>query len=159
MGRLANTYDGRPIIDRISHTMMGRVDAVSLEQDVTFSSSAFIHNDKRPFEIHRFIPRVYEIDDNGAIVSDLGDAGLVLIYTTIHDFSQDQDLLKAPTTPLALTRGTQDRCWEWGEPYTLQRAEGFSARFNVVDLVGAVASERIRVMYSFQGHVLVQEGS
>ena len=162
MGRLPAMFDGKKIISRIPFTIEGRVDADSLEQDVTFPSSSFIHQDPRPFEIHRFIPRVYSIDTNDNIIDDLGDAGLVLIYFLLHDFSHDQDILKIPTTPLTLTRGTQDRCWEWAEPYTLEKSEGFSSKFNVVDTVDPAAVTpvtRIRVMFSFEGFLLNLEGT
>ncbi len=66
------------------------------------------------------------------------------------------------TTPLTLTRGAQDRCWEWAEPYTIEKSEGFSSRFNVVDTLDPTAGdpvEHIRVMFSFEGFLLTLEGN
>lgn len=175
MGRLPDTFRQKKIISRVPYAMEARITLVSLQQNIAVPVSSFLHDVMMPFEIHRFIPRVIRVDENGDVVSDLGDFGLTLVDAQIHDYAKNQDLIKVRnrnpiTQPLSgppmgcplinLTSGTSERTWEWTEPYYLVKTEGFRITLNATDFAAVFDDVTIaegifiRVQLSFEGFLV-----
>jgi len=158
MGRLPDTYRNRKIESRTPYVMQSRVDAINSQQLVTFPSGSFLYEGiNKVFEVHRMIPRVFEVDANGDIVSDLGEWGLAFVNARIRDTARDQEMTKQATPLAILTLGSEERTWEWPEPYHLDKSEGFVVTFDVINLGRVFDTPDIpllRVALAFEGFLL-----
>ena len=149
MGRLPTEFAGRKISFRVPYTMPGELIIPANTQGVQFPEGVFLHNSDKPFEIHRVIPRVSaltSVDLNTAtapppnvvvdppVVYQVGNsvdqenASAMLERLTrirIFDFSKNENLTKNAQLLTTLTKGSEEKTWEWAEPYTLVRSEGF----------------------------------
>ncbi len=137
MGRLPSTFGNRVIVSRTPFVMENRVIVHTDEQQVAFSSGAFLHDKPQPFEVHRMIPRVFEVDDNGDLVIDsvvTQDVGLAVVKAHIYATSREQELTKNPTPLIVMTKGSAERTWEWAEPNTCVAPEGYVVMIDVDDL-------------------------
>lgn len=169
MGRLPVKFAGRDITWRLPYTMAADIDIAPLTTGRVFPEASFLHNVDKPFEIHRMIVRI--VGKGGA------DFGTPLVFETqpdtleervrlrVTDLSKNENMTKAATfvsNLLAYNTGF----WDWEEPYTLVRSEGFQIQVDTgegpefcvlnqqCDPVLAVL-QFFRVEVSFQGFLVV----
>lgn len=170
MGRLPPRFAGRDITFRIPYTMPGELDLEPEKNGVVFPEATFLHNVDKPFEIHRLIVRLTalnEDDEGNFLVQEVQPDTLSRrVSMRVTDFSKNENLTKSATKVsqlLALNTGF----WEWEEPYTLVRSEGFQVQidtglFPTVCVPGpdcgeliAVETAKVRVEIGFQGFLVV----
>ena len=145
MGRLPDSFAGRPITSRVPYIMGASATLTSAQGQHTFLSSLFTHNANRAFEIHRVLFRGRS--------AAYGDLALTLANVQIFDFTRNQNLLKVPTPPANLIVGSAIKAWEWAQPYYLERAEGFAVTLDAQPFPAEIASIVIQV--AFQGFLVI----
>lgn len=156
MGRTPDTYRNRKITARHPYTVQSRTDAISAQQVVTFPSGSFLYDGDGVVEIHRMVPRVFSVDENGDVLLDLGAAGLALVDVMIRCTAHDNEMTKRATPLAILTLGSEELTWEWPEPIYLQKDQGFVVTANIVDLSQLYATAPLlRIALAFQGNHLV----
>jgi len=129
------------------------VDAGALGKQ--FPEATFLHNSDKPFEIHRLIPRVTGLDNNGNVITPLVDVTTLERLTRIRvfDFSKNENLTKNAQLLDGLTKGTSEKTWEWAEPYVLVRSEGF--QISVDNIAPAILAAKTRMEITLQGFLVV----
>jgi hypothetical protein len=179
MGRLPTHFAGREISFRIPYQIPGELQVGPGQTGVVFPEATFLHNVDKPFEIHRSIFR------NTAMINFqyVGQTAVSLQPSTeqpvtidklirlrITDVSKNENLTKSSTLSDSLVK-SNERTWEWEEPYTLVRSEGFQVQVDsqlfpavcvqpeendpaVCETV-PIAIDFIRVEVSFQGYLIV----
>lgn len=162
MGRLATEYAGRKITFRVPYSMPGELIVDASSSGVQFPEATFLHNIDKPFEIHRIIPRVTAIDA-GNLVYTAGAAATVTTLLEmctrirIFDFSKNENLTKNAQLIHSLYKGDSEKTWEFADPYTLVRSEGFQVTVDNIATAGIVggAYAKTRVELTFQGFLCV----
>ena len=127
-----------------------------------------MHNVDKPFEIHRV---KVELTAKGTPEGFLNPTVLEPQPTTMQrrvrlrvlDFSKNENLTKSATlVSLLLRRDTG--AWDWEEPYTLVRSEGYQVQIDTLDFPFVVvldaniepervAVQFVRVEVNFQGYL------
>ncbi|UCC72087.1 MAG: hypothetical protein JSV86_17215 [Gemmatimonadota bacterium] len=165
MGRLPAEFAGKTITFRIPYSMPGELIVASNTQGTQFPDATFLHNVDKPFEIHRVLVRLTGLDDNDAVIpaqpANLGK----LVRLRLQDTSKNEALTKAAHLVDTLLSANTET-WDWEDPYTLVRSEGFQVQADTqvlgnvcspdanCDLVStAVASVRVEI--AFQGYLIV----
>jgi hypothetical protein len=147
-----------------------------------FPESAFTINIDKPFEIHRLIVRVTAIRDDDTIFEIQPDTLLDRVRLRIIDLAKGETLTKGrhvqntsgdiPATsftsnPSASALIASDTgFWQWEEPYTLVRSEGFQIQVDVDSLPswcvvnnhcssGKAQLTKLGVKVSMQGFLIV----
>jgi len=167
MGRLPAEFAGKPITFRIPYSMPGELLIPSNTQGQQFPDATFLHNVDKPFEIHRVIIRLSGFD--GAATPALipaQPANLAkLVRLRLSDTSKNEALTKAAHSIDTLLSANAET-WEWEDPYTMVRSEGFTAQVDT-QVLGVVCSPdancdlqsvtvaNVRVELAFQGYLIV----
>lgn len=134
MGRLRDTFAGRPVTFRVPYTMSGELTVTNGQVGVQFPEATFLENTDKPFEVHRVIVRLTPFDDSATpvilspvfigAVPDLMTILQKYVRVRIRDFSKNENLTKAAQLVGTLEK-QNELTWEWEDPYTLVRSEGF----------------------------------
>lgn len=157
MGRLPATWANRPIMDRHPYEMYGEL-AISTNQISTqFPEAVFQNNVDKPFEVHRFIPRFLALSSQNVPLTTQPDQDLLasLVKVSIKYTALEQSLTKAPTRPVALTKGTAERTWEWADPEYLVRSTGFQVDVQGLAFPAIQDLSSILCMFTFEGFLCV----
>lgn len=151
MGRIIDMYEGRKILSRLSYTMAGTITIGASQTGVQFPAAAFLHTNDRPFEVHRMLPVVLDVDvvDPTQVVSV---ADMRYVSGRVFDFGTNQELLKASTPLAALIKSPTERVWEWTAPHTLKKTHGFTVTIDTSAFDDTVTT--LRVQIAFQGYLL-----
>lgn len=174
--RLPTHFSGRPIAFRIPYTMPGELIVTNNTQGVPFGDAAFLHNVDKPFEIHRMRVRLSMFDNATPPVrispanllqlvnADIQEVLSHYIRLRIADTSKNENLTKTQMMA-ALAAGRDSRDWEFEDPYTLVRSEGFQITVDnlapatfALDGIAPVADATvgsILVELAFQGYLIV----
>lgn len=126
MGRLPTYFAGRQITHRTPYEMGGTVTLDAESSGVYFPQPTFMHQFDQPFEIHRMIPRVIALDDEGAPLATQVDP-LILEFMTkvmITSLTPVATITKAAERISGLVKGNDEHTWEFADPFTLVRSEG-----------------------------------
>lgn len=160
MGRLPSQFAGRNITFRVPYQMAGELTLGFSSSGTQYPDAVFSHQIDKPFEIHRVIPRITALDGSGLVLATqpTQDTLTELVRLFIFDFSKNEAMMKSPTLVSLITKGSSERTWEWAEPYTIVRSEGFQVRVDTLAIPNpnfnpAVTS--LRMELSFQGFLLV----
>lgn len=169
MSRLPLEFAGRPITFRVPYTMPGEVTFTENQSGQQFPENQFIHNEDKPFEIHRIL-----IDCTAFTqLSQSVGGGFVMLdpqpetcnkrfKLKITDFSKSEFFDKNPAFPLEMT-WANTLSWEFEDPYTLVRGEGlmiqvdtFSYDYRRFDTgQEPVTIDQIRIEVGIQGYKIV----
>lgn len=161
MGRLPNTYADRPITARDPYAMYGEMALTSAQEAREFPPATFQCGTVRPLELHRLIPRLYALDDDGVLLATQPSqdtlAGLVKISIKIT--AREQAMTRVPTRISALTKGEAERTWEWADPEYLEKSTGFTVTiepdtFPTIDDMAAIL-----VCINFEGFMISLDGA
>ena len=161
MGRnsiIPTHYADRLITWRSPYTMPGELIVEPGQAGVFFPESAFNFAVDKPFEIERMFVRLTSLDAQNAVLDAQPTTLRKLIRLTVEDVSKSQLLTKARTlVDTLITSPAGDAgTWEWYEPYTIERSEGFQVGTDAAAAFPA-NTEKVRVEISFQGSLLVIE--
>ena len=139
MGRLPLKFAGKDITWRVPYTMPGEIDVAELTNGKVFPEATFLHNVDKPFEIHRMIVRIVA---KGSVPGT--DLATPQIFETqpdtleervklrVTDLSKNENMTKSATLVsnlLAFNTGF----WDWEEPYTIVRSEGFQVQIDTLE--------------------------
>jgi len=159
MGRLPTDYAGRKITFRIPFSMPGELVVDTGGVGVQFPEATFLHNSDKPFEIHRMIPRVTGMTVANVPMTTQPSFDLLerLMRIRVYDFSKNENLTKNAHLLSTITKGADERSWEWAEPYTLVRSEGFQVTVDNLATVAIVGGtyDKTRIELAFQGFLIV----
>ena len=156
MGRLPAKFAGETITFRVPYSMPGELVVTSQQQGVQFPEATFLHNVDKPFEIHRVhLDTTGEDDSSPPLILNppLADTNK-LVRVNIRDTSKNETLTKAAhllNTLVLANTGT----WEWDDPYTLVRSEGFQVSVDAQAFTNYQALTSLRVEVTFQGFLIV----
>lgn len=176
MGRLPVKYADKLIKFRIPFTMPGELVISRSTTGLLFADSTFLHNTDKPFEIHRMIVTIAAMDNatppliiNVPLAGALGAGQMDVILRDyvrlrIQDTAKNELLTKAAQLVSNLVRNNTG-AWEWEEPYTIVRSEGFTISVdtivpaNFVIAVGETSATvaNLRVGITFEGFLIVIE--
>lgn len=170
--RLPSHFAGRPIAFRVPYHMPGELVVANNTAGVPFPDATFLHTVDKPFEIHRVIARVTPMTNETppAVVSpvslvvqqqSLQEILESYVRLRIQDTSKNENLTKNPSLMGGLSPKST-RVWEWEDPYTLVRAEGFAVTVDnlapnnfVIDAVVDQTCNNLRIELAFQGYLIV----
>lgn len=155
MGRLPNEFAGKLITFRLPYSMPGEIQLSADSQGVQFPEATFLHNVEKPFEIHRMIVRLTGLDDSVPPVVQPVQPTILekLVRLRITDTSKNEVLTKNAQLVETLVK-LNEQTWEWDEPYTLVRSEGFQVAVDT-DAGYPADTELIRAEVTFQGYLIV----
>lgn len=178
---LPTHFAGKPITYRIPYSMHGEqlVDLGTLPTSVQFPEATFLHNVDKPFEIHRMVPRITCMSHDDQANTDsviypqpqIGSGLERAVRLNIQDNSNNENLTKVSDTIENLTPNNS-RVWEWKDPYTIIRSQGFQILINVGLLTATLAQiistcvegtpgctaitiDKLRIDIDFQGYLIV----
>ena len=170
MGRLPIAFAGKQITFRIPYSMAAEMDILPNVNGQLFPDASFLLSIDKPMEIHRVIIRLtakgtLDEDATPTILNPQPGSLEERIRLNITDFSKNEKLTKTPTLVAALLNRLTGT-WEWEEPYTLVRAEGFQVQIDSLDfptvivlndlvLPEAVDVSAVRVEIDFQGYLII----
>jgi len=171
MGRLPMTFGKEQIRFRIPYELTAEVDIAPSTSGQVMQPESLTHAIDKPFEIHRMIIRLVAKG-----VTDIGQPEIVLeqqpqtlkerIRMQIADYAKNENLLKGPGRVSTLLSALTES-WEFEEPYTLVRAEGFQIQLSSdaypsvcvpgarCDTFALVEVSNVRVEVGFQGYLIV----
>lgn len=174
--RLPAMFAGKPITFRIPYTMRGELVVPNFTTGVPFPDATFLHNVEKPFEIHRVRLHTLPFDNAtppvavspGVLLQQSLDARKFLddyVRLDILDQSKNERLTRGPTLIESLVTANA-RTWEWEDPYTIVRAEGFQMTVDnlapptfpicfTCPTQGQVVVANINVRVALQGYLLV----
>jgi len=131
-----------------------------------FPDSAFLQNTDKPFEVHRMIARVTLLDDHDPqqvifLTEDQYKALLRCVRVRVNDVSKDQ-LITKNSQLLSDLLNESTGTWEWYDPYTISRSEGFNVAFDILPfnvtslgLPQGVTAASLRLEVTFEGYLIV----
>ena len=170
--RLPSHFSGRPIAFRVPYTMPGELVVLNNTAGIPFAEASFLHNVDKPFEIHRMMVRLTPFTNATPPVvispttimqqqqAPISEVLEEYIRLRIRDTSKNENLTKNQTLAALLAPGT--RAWEWEDPYTLVRSEGFEITIdNLAPTTFVMQADTdetvgsIRVELAFQGYLIV----
>lgn len=168
MGRLPLQFAGKDITFRIPYNIAAELDVGPNLSGIVFPEASFLHNVDKPFEIHRMIVRLTAKGTPEGFMSPtiLEPQPTTLeerVRLRILDFSKNENLTKSATlVALLLSRFTG--AWDWEEPYTIVRSEGFQVQIDTLDFPAVVVLDEnvepervivqfVRVEVNFQGYL------
>jgi len=173
VGRLPLQYAGKDITMRYPFVMPGELLVDPNSSGVLFDQNTFIHNIDTPFEIHRMIVKLTAVDSSATpVIFEPQPTTLDRrIRLTVENLSAvNVKLNKAPALPRLLMK-ENELTWEWEDPYTIQRSNGFlvsvdAGAFPSYCIPSCVTSpgvpnevqvtvNRVRVEISFQGFNII----
>lgn len=158
MGRLPDTFAGRRITFRIPYVMSAELTLLQGDTGLQFPEASFLINSDKPFEIHRCVPRMTGLTATAVVMTAQPAAGLLerLTRIRIYDFSKNENLTKNAQLLSTLVKA-DEMTWEWTEPYTLVRSEGFQVSADNLATAAVVGGtyDRSRLELSFEGFLIV----
>lgn len=158
MGRLPATFGGRVITARSPWVMAGELSLTSAQQGQQYPEGTYINNTDRPFEIHRMIPFVMALDNNGVQLTTTPDQDLLsaLARVAILDLGKMNPLTKSATLLRSLVKGSSERTWEFADPYYLAKSEQLQVTLNALTFPAIASLVSLSVAISFEGFFVTQ---
>lgn len=158
MGRLADTWAGKKITQRIPYMMPGELTGIlSATTGRPFPDGTFTHNVDMPFEVHRLKPWVTGLDGAGVAVITQPDQLLLLdmVKAQIDRIGGTIKWTKVATRLIQMVKGTAELTWELADPDTIVRQEGYQISVDVDTIPAfAVPISSLRIEIAFQGFLL-----
>jgi hypothetical protein len=159
MGRLPSHFAGRLITEREPYNIPGEL-IMQPSTSLSFPANTFDHNIDKPFEMHRMIPRVTALDEDGIVVSPQPDQEELqaLVRLRVENTGRNTLMQKASQLMHLYTKGSSERTWEWADPYYMIRGEGLNVAVDTQALPVAYDEldiTQLRIEINFQGFEIV----
>lgn len=157
MGRLPTHFAGLEIKQRIPYHMYGETSLIASQTGFEMDSTPFTNTVAKPFEVHRFIPRVVAIGDASLPVDPQSDQSLLqsLVRANIQNVGLNEQITKVSTPLDSLVKGSTERTWEWADPSTLPTSYSFRVTLDTLAFPAAADYDTLKIGISFQGYLLV----
>ncbi len=155
MGRLPLQFAGKDITFRVPYTMPGELLLAADVQGVQFPEATFLHNVEKPFEIHRALIRTTALTSATPPVVVATQPTILdrLVRIVIRDTSKNEALTKQAQLVSSLLK-INELTWEWEDPYTVVRSEGFQISAST-DATYPAGTALIRLEIALQGYLIV----
>ena len=157
MGRLPETFAGRRIAFRVPFTMPGTMVIGSSAGPVQFPTATFMQTEDKPFEIHRVIPRLSNV--NTAIPES---TLMRMVSIRMEDLGKEQFLTKQPLAGqpqdiqiINIVKGDVEKTWEWPDPYYLRKNENIIVSLQSIPYPTEVEGVGIQVEIVLEGFLIV----
>lgn len=135
MGRLPEFFAGKKVTYRIPYSSPGEIVVDNNTTGTPYPEATFLVSIDKPFEVHRAIFRVTPYTVNGTQQQPFSPVTLDLhpalprllekyVRVKVRDTSKNEQLNKSAQILDDLVQ-SETRTWEYEEPYTLVRSEGF----------------------------------
>lgn len=147
MGRLPDSFGGRPITYRIPYSMEAQATVLFGQKGVTLRMA---HNVDKPFEIHRLIPRPVAVDDT------LSNRAYYEIAMTVLDVTRDQPFMPQPVQLGALVKGDQEKTWEWADPFYLEQSEAMQFTLDSLQTTFTPGGQAYVIELALVGYMIVR---
>ena len=169
--RLPTFLGKRQIKFRSPFSMPGEVkiklaDVPNFPFTSSFPEATFLQNSDKPMEVHRMTARVTPLDADEKVIlftEDVYKSFLRIFRLRIQDVTKNQLITKNSqllSDLLDESRGS----WEWYDPYTMSRSEGFEVDFDLLDFnskiilpisQGLPEIKFLRLEITFEGYLVV----
>jgi len=134
----------------------------SAQTGQVFPDATFNHNIDMPFEVHRMIPRVTLMADGvfGVQLAPIDqpkiESLLALVKGKFDRIGGTITFTKASTLLRSLTKGVSELTWEWAEPDTIVRQEGYTVTLDTLTFPTFIAgvTQTLKVEICFEGFLL-----
>lgn len=156
MGRLATTYAGQRITYRVPFAMTGFVDLPIVTGGAPFAErqadrNFFLHNGDKPFEVHRMRPTALAVNAGVFSAAVAQETLIAPIQVALRERSRNQAMTASFVPLLNLIKGSAEMTWEWAEPMTLVRGEGYFLKAASRQTTG----DPTRLNLTFEGFLLI----
>lgn len=151
MGRLPAKFAGKLITFRVPFSMPGELLVAANAQGQQFPEATFLNSTDKPFEVHRMVVRLTAFDgQDPPVILDTqpGDILFKTIRLRVLDLSKNELLTKS-THLASLFLRQNELTWEWTDPYTLVRSNGFIVTVDADNF--PTGTSNVRVEVAFQG--------
>jgi hypothetical protein len=156
MGRLPSKYAGLEVQGRFPYVMDSELTLAASLSTQPFPGSDFLNEQDKVFEVHRMIPRIWALDDNGLLLLTQPAMetleGLVLLSMNLLGFNQL--VTKSPSRVGVLVKGSSERTWEYAEPFYLPNGRAIQLFANTVAFPAAATYTQLLIAVSFEGFLL-----
>lgn len=168
MGRLPLQFAGKDITFRIPYNIAAELDVGPNLSGVVFPEASFLHNVDKPFEIHRVrIGLTAKGTPTGFVSPTILEPQPTTMEQRVRlrilDFSKNENMTKSATLVSQLLQKNTG-AWDFEEPYTIVRSEGFQVQMDTLDFPAVVVlddniePERVDVQFArievnFQGYL------
>jgi hypothetical protein len=153
-------FADQPISLRIPFVMPGELSLAENQSGIEYPPGAFAYNRDKPFECHRMLARFTAFGAGGVQLAVQPEQKTLaaLVRIKVVDFSKSNQFTQNAVLASAFMKDNE-LTWEWEDPYTVVRAEGFQVTLDTLDfdLLPALATpiETIRTEITFEGFQLV----
>lgn len=170
MGRLPLQFAGKTITWRLPYNIEAELDVGPNQSGIVFPEAAFLFNVDKPFEIHRVMIRLAAKGtppdfDNPTVLEPQPTTLDERIRLRILDFAKNENLTKSATLVSTLLN-KQTGAWDFEEPYTIVRSEGFQVQIDTQDYPSIVFYNAniepvqvdvqfVRVALNWQGYLTI----
>jgi len=152
--------------------MPGEIVIANNTTGIQYPEATFLHNADKPFEVHRMIARITPFDNQTPpVVLSPVVIGAVpgfmnilekFVRLRVRDTSKNENMTKNAQL-IGVWTPENRRTWEWEEPYTMVRSEGFEVSVdnvlapNPTITVGNTTTTiaNLRVECTFEGYLVV----
>lgn len=144
-------------MDRSPYEMQAERALVSANPNVLIEEGLLQVGVDKPFEVHRVIPRIYARTSGNVFLATQPDQELLagLVKISIKNTGLDLSMTKNPSRIGALTKGSSERTWEWAEPMTITRTNGFAVSLEADTFPAVDTLNNLLVVLTFEGFLLV----
>jgi hypothetical protein len=170
MSRLPLEFASKAITFRLPYQIPGELDVGPNINGTVFADTIFSHQVDKPFEIHRVFVRLAakgtpEGFSKPTILEPQPSTLEDRIKLKIQDVGKNESQMKASCSVSTLINRNTG-AWDWEEPYTIVRSEGFQVQIDTDDFPNVVildaniepelvAVQVVRVAVNFQGYLLI----
>jgi hypothetical protein len=120
-------FAGRDITFRIPYNLYSEMDVLASTNGNVFPEASFLHNVDKPLEMHRWLIRLTALDESSNIMEPQPETLEKRVKMRIQDVSKNENMTKSATTVETLQTANA-KTWEYDEPYTFVRSEGFQVQ-------------------------------
>lgn len=170
MSRLPLEYASKIITMRLPYQLPGELDVAPNASGVVFPDVVFSHQVDKPFEIHRMRVRLAakgtpEGFTQPTVLEPQPATLEERVKLKIQDVGKNESQMKSSTlVSTLLDRNTG--AWDWEEPYTIVRSEGFQVQVDTGDYPNVIVYDEniepeivpvqfVRVAVNFQGFLVI----
>lgn len=163
--RLPSLFVGRAVSLRIPYSMPGEINVLPNQRGIVFPEATFLHSLDKPFEVHRLVVRLTAKVDVFT-PSQQPDTLSRRVRLRISDFAKNENVTKSASLVAQLIANNSG-FWEFHDPYTLVRSEGFQVQVETLDFPSICAPDpnsecapvgltvtSLNVQVAFQGYLI-----
>lgn len=156
MGRLAVRYADLNIQDMFPYAMDTELTLAPSVSGQFFPNSDLLNTQDKPFAVHRMIPSVTALDEDGLALSTQPNIDVLffLVQLRIELQGLNQLMTKTPVRIKNLVKGSSELTWEFAEPFVLPNSYGLLVSADVAAFPAGVSYTQLLIALNFEGFLL-----